>query len=211
MDKSSRQLVQPSGKGRETSLVFLAAAVVLITCVTLIFMNRTESESIKLQAYQISAFEDLNEQELAIFNGLFTSAIEIYEIHKDEGGKWLTVGELEKSLLPPFVKDLAWENNGRYEWIRRLNPAGSIDAAVYTGYSANKSRTGSFILLFLHDHAEQVNSSKYKLRHAPYEIWYHASSREKTPEIIMDQAFIAAGWKEVEPLSGKDEVKRIKG
>lgn len=211
MDTPPRQRITPSGKGKETSYVLLAAIIVLITCATLISLNQSTTELLELQNFQISAFADLNDQELAIFNGLYTSAYEIDEIHDEGCGEWLTVKDLEESLLPPFVKDSSWDKNGKYEWSRTLSPTGTIDVAIYIGNPADKTKSGAFILLFLHDHAN-INSSSLTLpEHAPFEIWFHASADKSVPSIITDQAFIAAGWKEVEALSGKEEIKRIKG
>lgn len=211
MNKIKHQRIKSSGKGKETSYILIAATTLLITCSALISLNHTKSESIKLPKFQMSAFTDLNEQELAIFNGLYTSAVEIDEIHNDEGGEWLTITELEDSFLPPFVKDSLWKKSGQYKWSRRLNPTGSIDVAIYSGSPTGKIKSGSFTLLFLHDHAAMNSSQNPNPVHAPFEIWYHASSEKHPPSLITDQAFIAAGWKEVAPLSGKDEVKRIKG
>lgn len=211
MDRPTRQRILPSGKGTETSYVLLAAAIVLLTCASLISLNQTRTESKELQDFQISAFADLNEHELAVFNGLYTSAVEIDEIHNNEGGEWLTIKELEDSLLPPFIKDSSWKKNGQYEWSRKVCPSGSIDVAIYSGTPASKSESGSFILLFLHNHAETSSPPTANPGHAPYEIWYHSSTKKRPPTIITDQSFIAAGWKEVEALSGEDEIKRIKG
>ena len=210
MDKSQRQLVSPSGKRRETAFVLLAAVLVSITCGTLIFINQKRSDVAELADFQIRAFFSLNEQELAVFNGLYTAAVEIDEIH-NEDEEWLTVSQLEEDLLPPFTKDASWERSGRFTWSRELRPTGSMDIALYTGHPAQGTTAGSFILLFLHDHKQKQGSARTEPRHAPYEIWYHPSPEKNAPQAATDQGFISAGWKEVLAYSGADEVKRIKG
>ncbi len=47
--------------------------------------------------------------------------------------------------------------------------------------------------------------------HAPYEIWINDKKNQGFPNIITDQALIAAGWKEIVALTGEDEMKRMKG
>ncbi|WP_421900931.1 DUF6162 family protein [Maridesulfovibrio sp.] len=210
MNKPSRQLVSPSGKGKETIYVLLTALLVSVTCATLIFINQKQSHVADLADFQIRAFSDLNEKELAIFNGLYTAAVEINEIHNEEE-EWLTVAQLEEELLPPFTKDASWKKNGRFNWERTLRPAGSMDIALYTGHPSQGAETGSFILLFLHDHKQRQGNARTEPSHAPYEIWFHSSANKAAPQIATDQGFISAGWKEVIAYSGEDEVKRIKG
>lgn len=210
MNKSFRQLVVSSGKGKETIYVFLAAILVTITCATLIFINQKAPEMTKLESFQIRAFSDLNEKELAIFNGLYTAAVEMNEIH-DEEEQWLTVKQLEDDLIPPFTKDASWKKNGKFIWDRSLRPAGSMDIALYNGHPQKTAAAGSFILLFLHDHKKKQGSARTEPTHAPYEIWYHASADKSPPQVATDQGFISAGWKEIIAYSGEDEVKRIKG
>jgi len=209
MDKSRRQLVSPSGKGRETAFVLLAAVLVSIACATLMFLNQHKSQAAELASFQVRAFSALNEKELSVFNGLYTAAIEINEIHKEEE-EWLSVVQLEEELLPPFTKDTAWKKNGSYNWSCELRPAGSVDIALYSGHPDKDTPAGSFILLFVHDHKMHSSTNKAPA-HAPYEIWYHPSSLKQAPQAATDQGFISAGWKEVIAYSGADEVKRIKG
>ena len=83
--------------------VLLAALIVSITCATLIFINQKQSQIEALADFQIRAFSDLNENELAIFNGLYTAAVEINEIHNEEA-EWLTVPQIEDELMPPFSR-----------------------------------------------------------------------------------------------------------
>lgn len=210
MDKTSQQLISPSGKGRETMYVLFAAILVAATCATLIFLNQKQSAVAGLESFQIRAFSDLNDKELAVFNGLYTAAVEINGIHDDEE-EWLSVKQLEEELLPPFTKDASWKKNGKYTWDRTLRPAGSMDIALYTGHPEKGNKMGSFILLFLHDHAKKQGNARTAPTHAPYEIWYHPAPDKTAPQVATDQGFISAGWKEVIAYSGEDEVKRVKG
>lgn len=210
MNEPSRKLISPSGKGKETMYVLLAALVVSITCATLIFINQKQSQIAVLADFQIRAFSHLNEKELVIFNGLYTAAVEINVIHEEEA-EWLTIVQLEDELMPPFTKDASWKKNGRFSWTRSLRPSGSIDIALYTGHPEEGKNTGSFILLFLHDHNQQLSNDRTEPSHAPYEIWFHPSADKMAPEITTDQGFISSGWKEVIAYSGEDEIKKIKG
>lgn len=95
--------------------------------------------------------------------------------------------------VPTGNKDIEWAEN---EFLKPTalgeKPGGqSDDKAVFPSSS----------MRFEHSHD----------RHAAFEIWMHRSETKPFPDVVTDQALIAAGWQEVIALSGKDEVRRVKG
>lgn len=207
------QTVTPAGKSSESLYLLIITVAIVSICAFLISLSTRGDGERTLQGHELDAFSDLNGQELAVFNNLRTSALEIDEVHRSAGNTapWPTVAELEEEGLPPFVQDASWKKSGAYRWERILRPAGDIDLAVFVGYPDSGSQCGTMLLLFLHDHAKKQGNAGGEPQHAPYEIWYHASSAQPVPEVFTDQGFITAGWKEVKALRGADEIKRIKG
>lgn len=206
----TEEVVRPSGSRRETTWLAAAAVCVLTICTLLIFINSRQVATQPLPEYKINAFTDLSPGELATFNGLYTSAPEINDIHNESDGKWMSVAELEEYYMPPFVRDRAWEQSGRIKWTLETRPAGDMDIAIYTGKPQDNGAGGAFVLLFLHNHKKQGNANEAPM-HPEYEIWHTPSPGASAPEIITDQAFISAGWKEVVAYKGSDEKTRVKG
>ncbi len=206
------QTVSPAGKGSESLYLLLITVVIVATCAVLISVTSGKEQQRVLQGYQIDAFADLNAKELAVFNNLRTSAVEIDDIHREDVNyaAWPAVEQLQQDGLPPFVQDVSWKKSGQYLWKKVARPEGNIDLAVFVGYPQD-AECGTMLLLFTHEHGKKQGNAHGESQHAPYEIWYHSSSREPLPEVFTDQVFIAAGWKEIRALSGADEVKRVKG
>ncbi len=204
------EVIRPSGSRRETMWLVAAATCVLTICTLLILITSRQTAEKDLPEYKINAFSELSPSELAVFNGLYTSAPEINDIHNERDGKWMSIAELEEYYMPPFVRDRAWEKNGRIKWTLKTRPTGEMDIALYTGNPQDDNAGGTFILLFLHNHKKQGNAEDAP-EHPEYEIWYTPSPGAYTPEITTDQAFISAGWKEVVAYKGSDEKTRIKG
>ncbi len=206
------QIVSPAGKGSESIYLLIITVVIVVTCALLISVTAGKQQKRILQGYEIDAFADLNGKELAVFNNLRTSAVEIDDIHK-EGGRnatWPGVEQLQQEGLPPFVQDISWKKSGQYFWKMVTQPKGTIDLAVFVGYPKD-TECGTMLLLFTHDHVKKQGNAQGEPQHVPYEIWYHSSANQPLPKIFTDQVFIAAGWKEIRALSGTDEVKRVKG
>lgn len=206
------QIVSPAGKGSESLYLLVITACIFASCAFLISLTTGKEEERTLQAYQIDAFADLNGKELAVFNNLRTSALEIDSFHKEEGSDapWPTVEQLEEDGLPPFLQDVSWKKSGGYIWTRSLQPKGNIDLAVFIGHPQDND-CGSMLLLFTHEHGKKQGNVTDKAEHPAYEIWYHRARYQPLPDTFTDQIFIAAGWKEICALSGADEVKRVKG
>ncbi len=206
------QIVSPAGKGSESIYLLIITAVIIVTCALLISFTAGKGQKRVIQDYEIDAFTDLNSKELAVFNNLRTSAVEIDSIHKEEvtEASWPAVEQLQQDGLPPFVQDISWKKSGQYFWKMVAQPKGNIDLAVFVGYPKD-TECGTMLLLFTHEHGKKQGNTWSKSQHVPYEIWYHSSSNEPLPEVFTDQVFIAAGWKEIRALSGADEVKRVKG
>jgi len=204
------KVVRPSGTGLETRLVLMVALLTVLICGGSILLRNTSSAIRETPDWQIDAFKDLRTEELATFNGLYTAAPEIELFHEDVGSRWPTVDELESDFIPPFVQDVAWEQNGSIEWTHSIISTSSKHIALYVGHPRQEALSGSFLLVMLHDHVKKEGNAG-AISHAPYEIWLHVSPAADIPSMVTDQALINKGWREVVARRGEDEMKRTKG
>lgn len=205
------ELVRPCGSSSETWWLLGCAIATLLFCFFAITSRQPTPASPTLQPWQLNAFTDLRPDELGTYNALYAAAMEIDDLHQNEDGKWLTIDSLEETFMPPFVKDAAWSRQGKLSWQRILPPLGTTDIALYLGVPAQKDISGSFLLVMQHSHDATGMHIPDKAVHPPHEIWYSRTSKVTVPSIVTDQALIAAGWKEIVPLKGGDEILRTKG
>ena len=133
--------VRPSGSGTETKLVLLTALLTVFLCGGAVVLRTTAATSSAIADWQLDAFKDLRAEELAIFNSLHTAAPEIEMIHEEMGG-WPTVDALAAELIPPFVRDAAWEKNGAMTWARKAMPAQGRHIVLYAGHPSGNAGTG---------------------------------------------------------------------
>ncbi|QJB56952.1 DUF6162 family protein [Pseudodesulfovibrio sp. zrk46] len=214
MGKNPRQMtrevvVKPSGSGTESRLVLMVALLTIAICSAAIVLRNTAAKAKEVPTWQVDAFEDLRAEELAIFNGLISAAPEIDIFHEDEGGEWPSVDALAADFIPPFVQDAAWKKNGAMAWIRSIINTQDKHIAMYVGHPLDVTKSGSFMLVMLHDHVKKEGNAG-GATHAPYEVWIHASPVAEIPSMVTDQALINKGWREVVARKGDDETRRTR-
>ncbi len=207
------EVVRTADNRSETLWMLLAVILVLLVCGLVINQRRRVDGMPELTDTQISAFDDFNTMEQGTYNDLLTAVEEImyaYELSE----AWPVVDVLAESYIPPFVKDAAWQARGSLDWQLRVvetagvePPAGGESPAeeeealcAYWGKSSEPDVSGNFLLLIHSGHEEE----------SP-EIWYTRRSVDAPPEALTDDALIIAGWLEVVPYKGEDELKRLKG
>ncbi len=204
-------IIAPAKSGSETRWLLFIITTLLVICAATIFMRTGGTKKNELEAYQINAFSEFSAPEMGVFNNLLTAALEIDSTHSHEDGYWMTVNELAAYLVPPFVKDAAWNKQGKIFWEQKLIKAEGHPIALYKGVPTNDDVGGTFLLLMLHKHLKKRGNTSTTAAHIPFEIWFHKTITQKFPDIITDQALIRAGWKEVVALTGEEEVTRTKG
>lgn len=204
------EIVRPGNGGSETWWLVGCAAATLLVCALAMGSRGSRAQAPALHSWQINAFSDLRADEQGTYSALYTAAMEIDDMHQSGDGGWLSVSEMEEDYMPPFVRDAAWERQGRLNWRRIVLPAGNRDVALYMGVPQKKQISGSFLLVFQHTHANGASHAAPST-HPSHEIWYSRSPEPGLPASVSDQALITAGWQEVIPLKGADEIRRTKG
>lgn len=205
------EVVRPSQGGAETSWLLVVAFLTVLVCALAIFLRNQTHTTKKLGGWQIDAFNQLSGQELGVFNALRIAALEIDDIHKDLDGGWVSVSALEELFIPPFVRDAAWQKQGKMNWRQKILPSMDKHIALYLGNPSDKEASGSFLLVMLHDHKKKQGNATQGPTHAPSEIWWCKDPLKAFPQVVSDQALISSGWREVMAFKGSDEIKRVKG
>jgi hypothetical protein len=206
--------VQPSG-GRREGLLLGAAALAICTILALyVRVEGRIDEPDPIQEWQVSAFNTLTGADQAIYNSLFTVKDEIPYIYDDinmfnqpgEKFRWPDLDVFQEYLLPPFYRDTSWEQNGSLQWslFEPLAEGEMQGSTMYLGTDGRLPNQGSFLLVIGHVHAGITNNNAIQ-------IWWHAANHVEMPESGFRDGLILAGWKEVVPYSGAEEVERIYG
>jgi len=204
-------IVAPRSARGETLLLAVVAAAILGVGYAVVDARKVDNFEPRLFGWQVSSFYDLNPTDQAIYNALITASEELWWIH---GGRlqfpqegvdpWPTVEELDEEFqLPPFVKDLAWEQHGRVKWQR----AASFDfegSTVYHGSGGTVPGQSAYLLVLSHVHkgASYADGAT---------MWIHPDPNAPPPDTIKVDSLIVNGWKEIIPYRGADEVQRLRG
>jgi hypothetical protein len=210
LDESMR--VPPANYRAESRVV--AAIVGIIVAGTLLsaWLRGDDSAAEPLLDWQISAFYDLVEADQAVYNALLAASEELWYAHADllyfgddeqKAKPWPSVAELDELyLMPPFTRDVAWQQQGRIEWelIASFSFEGS---AVYFGSGGEIDGQSAYLLALSHVHkgASYTDGAT---------IWVHDDANVAAPETVKRDSLIVHGWKEVVPYSGAMEIERLR-
>jgi hypothetical protein len=202
---STTTTVKPNSSRWETLL--LVAGVIGLLSATGFYVTKYGRENTvqELQSWQISAFSGLSDIDQSVYSSLYTAQEDIgwiqYEI-----GPWPSIEDLEYYLIPPFVKDITWENTGRVKWeYRDVVQEGEMQGyTLYHGSGGTVEGQSGYIIVIGHLHAGNTMSNHNT-------IWMHENPNQPMPSTSKTQSLVLEGWKNVVPYSGRDELERLKG
>ncbi len=206
--------VRPATSRHEGLLIGAATLAVIAIVTVYVKINGQISEAEPLYDWQVSAFNTLTGADQAIYNSLYTVKDEIPYMYDDinmfnqpgQKFRWPNLQDFQDYLLPPFFQDTSWEQNGSLQWsLYEPLPEGEMQGStMYLGTDGTEPNQGSFLLVIGHVHAGFTNNNAIQ-------IWWNAANHVEMPESGFRDGLILAGWKEVVPYSGDQEVKRIFG
>lgn len=207
-------VVKPAGSRHEGVLLAIATVAVAAIVFGYVSLNGRNDEPEALYDWQVSAFSTLTGADQAIYNSLYTVKDEIPYLYDDlnmfnqpgETFRWPNIEDFQAYLLPPFLKDTSWEQNGSLQWslYEPLAEGEMQGSTMYLGTDGQLPGQGSFLLVIGHVHAGFQNNNAIV-------IWWHPDNHVEMPESGFRDGLILAGWKEVVPYSGQQEVERIFG
>ncbi len=206
--------VRPSGS-RYEGLMLIAVTITVVAGLALYVKERGQNEqAVIIYDWQVSAFNTLTGADQAVYNSLFTVKDEIPYIYDDinyfnEPGElfhWPSLQDFQDYLLPPFLMDTSWEQNGSLQWtLYEPLPEGEMQGStMYLGTDGQIAGQGSFLLVIGHVHAGFTNTNSIV-------VWWNEETHAEMPESGFRDSLILRGWREVVPYSGDQEVNRIYG
>lgn len=153
----------------------------------------------ELLDWQVSAMADLTEADRAIFSALSVAAEDISWMNHDSG-EWPAPQDLgDVYLIPPFLKDAFWEENGRVDWQLLSSADTSTDGATaYLGSGGRAPRQSAYLLVF----DQRPQGATYSNQK---EIWVNPDADAPPPGGYASRRLILAGWKRVVAHTGADE------
>jgi hypothetical protein len=206
--------VKPAGGRLEGWILAAATLAVVATLALYVRLQGSENEAPKLYDWQISAFDGLTGADQAIYNSLYTVKDEIPAIYDDinmfnqpgQKFRWPNLQDFEDWVLPPFVKDTSWVQQGSLTWTLHepLAEGEMQGSTMYLGTDGKLPNQGSFLLIIGHVHAGFTNNNAIV-------IWWNAQNHVEMPESGFRDKLILQGWREVVAYSGDLEVKRLFG
>ncbi|HLF12519.1 MAG TPA: hypothetical protein VJA26_15060 [Gammaproteobacteria bacterium] len=206
-------VVRPRSGRREALLVGAIIVAIVLAGAVLVQARQVDNFEPRLFGWQISSFYDLNPTDQAIYNALVTAGEELWWIYGgrmefpqpgEEDEPWPSVQSLDEDYeLAPFVKDLAWSQQGKVQW-QRIAAFSFEGSSVYYGAGGQVEGQGAYLLVLSHVHkgASYADGAT---------MWIHRDPNAPPPTTIKTDSLIVNGWKEIIPYSGAVEVRRLKG
>ena len=192
MVKIVTEKLKPSSSKKENIYLGIMIVFLILNAFLLIRMRKPKMTEQKIESGQISSYTDFSNIEAGIYSDLTNFVSEIKMKGKEE--KLPTVKQLEDELIPPFTKDITWEERGKLTWDR-------IDRekmTYYVGLCENVMTSGNFIVTVDNENRENTKILFIKTHLHKDEV-----------EFAIDENF--PGWKEIVPYTGETERQKFEG
>ena len=192
MSKIVTEKLKPASSKKENIYLGIAVVSLILIASMLIKMRKPKITEQKIESGQISSYTEFSNIEAGIYSDLTNFVSEIKMKGKEE--KLPTVKQLEDELIPPFTKDITWEERGKLTWDR-------IDKekmTYYVGLCENVMTSGNFIVTVDNENRENTKILFIKTHLHKDEV-----------EFAIDENF--PGWKEIVPYTGETERQKFEG
>ena len=192
MVKIVTEKLKPSSSKKENIALSITVIVILLAAFFLIKMRKPQTVEQKIKSGEVSSYSDFSSIEAGIYADLTNFVSEIKMKGNDE--KLPTIKQLEDELIPPFTKDITWEERGKITWEK-------IDKnkkTYYVGLCENVMTSGNFVVMIDDKNRENIKILFIKTHLHKDEI-----------EFAIDENF--PGWKEIVPYTGENERQKFEG
>ena len=192
MVKIVTEKLKPSSSKKENIALSITVIVIFLAAFFLIKMRKPQTVEQKIKSGEVSSYSDFSSIEAGIYADLTNFVSEIKMKENDE--KLPTIKQLEDELIPPFTKDITWEERGKITWEK-------IDKnkkTYYVGLCENVMTSGNFIVMIDDKNRENIKILFIKTHLHKDEI-----------EFAIDENF--PGWKEIVPYTGENERQKFEG
>jgi len=208
--------IQPASHRLESRLIAALVGLIVLGTVGTAWLRGGDDTEDPLFDWQISAFYDLNAANQAVYNALLVASDELWYSHWDllqwgteeeRARPWPAVADLDEFyLMPPFTRDVAWQQQGQIQWelVAWFGGERLDGSAVYFGSGGSLEDQSAYLLVLSHVHkgASYTDGAQ---------IWIHDDTNVTAPAPVTRDSLIVNGWKEVVPYSGAMEVERLRG
>jgi hypothetical protein len=184
--------LKPSSSKKENIALSITVIVILLAAFFLIKMRKPQTVEQKIKSGEVSSYSDFSSIEAGIYADLTNFVSEIKMKGNDE--KLPTIKQLEDELIPPFTKDITWEERGKITW-EKIN---KNKKTYYVGLCENVMTSGNFIVMIDDKNRENIKILFIKTHLHKDEI-----------EFAIDENF--PGWKEIVPYTGENERQKFEG
>jgi len=192
VSKIVTEKLKPASSKKENIYLGIMIVSLILNAFLLIKMRKPKMTEQKIESGQISSYTEFSNIEAGIYSDLTNFVSEIKMKGKEE--KLPTVKQLEDELIPPFTKDITWEERGKLTWDR-------IDRekmTYYVGLCENVMTSGNFIVTVDNENRENTKILFIKTHLHKDEV-----------EFAIDENF--PGWKEIVPYTGETERQKFEG
>ena len=192
MSKIVTEKLKPASSKKENIYSGIMIVFLILNAFLLIKMRKPKMTEQKIESGQISSYTEFSNIEAGIYSDLTNFVSEIKMKGKEE--KLPTVKKLEDELIPPFTKDITWEERGKLTWDR-------IDRekmTYYVGLCENVMTSGNFIVTVDNENRENTKILFIKTHLHKDEV-----------EFAIDENF--PGWQEIVPYTGETERQKFEG
>ena len=192
MSKIVTEKLKPASSKKENIYLGIMIVFLILNAFLLIKMRKPKITEQKIESGQISSYTEFSNIEAGIYSDLTNFVSEIKMKGKEE--KLPTVKQLEDELIPPFTKDITWEERGKLTWDR-------IDRekmTYYVGLCENVMTSGNFIVTVDNENRENTKILFIKTHLHKDEV-----------EFAIDENF--PGWQEIVPYTGETERQKFEG
>ena len=192
MSKIVTEKLKPASSKKENIYLGIMIVFLILNAFLLIKLRKPKMTEQKIESGQISSYTEFSNIEAGIYSDLTNFVSEIKMKGKEE--KLPTVKQLEDELIPPFTKDITWEERGKLTWDR-------IDRekmTYYVGLCENVMTSGNFIVTVDNENRENTKILFIKTHLHKDEV-----------EFAIDENF--PGWKEIVPYTGETERQKFEG
>ena len=191
MIKINTYIVKPlSSKKENIFLIFAFFVLIALAALTLKIRQRTEYK-IDIKEDEIVSYEVLNNIELGIYSDIKNSLVDISQL-KDENNSLPSLKVLAEEEIPPYFKDITWEQRGAVEWTTFKHDNGDYFIGRGNG------KVGIFLVKFNNKNIDE--SEIFYMKETP-SFEDIEKNFEKYEHIL----------KKIVPYTGNDERKKFTG
>lgn len=113
--KINTHIVKPLSSKKENLFLILTFFILLLIAGISLKLTHKDEFKIDLKEGEIISFDTLNSIELGLYSDIKNSLTDMSQL-KEESGELPTLKTLIEEEIPPYYKDLTWEQRGAVEW-----------------------------------------------------------------------------------------------